>query len=188
MISERQLMKCVGLVGVLLVIISLALPGSKAPEDLTTTVIIEEPVVAPNPDGSYQPLQYTEEDVYFMAEAIYFEAASEPIQCQIYVAQVVDTRRWSHLYPNTVEEVVWQDRQFSYTKDGKHEKMLDNKSRWLAIRIAREVLSGVSPSNGQGALFYFNPDLANPGWQHDYELAYTCGKHNFYTMRTTKWG
>lgn len=132
------------------------------------------------------PLQYSEEDLYFMTEALYFEARSEPVECQKLVAHVIASRVYSHLYPNTVVDVVWQHRQFSYTLDGKHEQMLDLEAKKIAEEVAKEVLGGYSLDVTEGALFYYNPTLATPKWKDDYTVTQECGGHLFLRIKTDR--
>ena len=133
----------------------------------------------------YHPLEYTEEDLYYMTEAIYFEARSEPIHCQILIGHVIMTRVYWHSFPNTVKEVVWQSAQFSYTHDGKHERMTDKNAKKVAETLAKLVLGGYH-TDSLGAAWYFNPDLADPDWQYDYEFVESCGGHDFYISKNGK--
>lgn len=135
------------------------------------------------------PLEYSGEDVFYMAQAIYFEAILEPEKCQLQVAHVIDTRRYSSKFPNTIREVVWQPKQFSYTADGRHERMTDIEARTLAERIAKLVLGGYSLDTTEGSLYYYNPDLADPSWKDSYQVVNKCGKHLFLKEKETKtWG
>ena len=134
------------------------------------------------------PLHYTKEDLYYMTEAIYFEARSEPLDCQAKVAMVIQHRFYSHKYPNRYREVVWQYKQFSYTHDGKSELMVDGAARAQAEAIAELVLGGYLLDTTEGSLYYFNPELANPVWKDDYEYVVSCAKHDFYKTKTGKRG
>lgn len=145
--------------------------------------------VEPNPDGNYYPLQYTEEDLFFMTQALYHEARSEPLECQQMVASVIVNRMYDWHYPNTIKSVIWDHRQFSFTQDGKHERMKDNMERAIAEEVAHNVLSGLSVDKTEGSLYYFNPKLSNPNWKHDYTFVTQCGDHRFYKRKETKeWG
>lgn len=137
------------------------------------------------PDGYRRaPLSYSTEDVYFLAEAIYFEARGESPECREQVANVIVSRYYSHRFPNTIKGVVWQAKQFSYTHDGKVEAMDDWMSRMRAQEIAHYVLSGKSLDKTGGSLFYYNPHLASPDWAKDMKLMYTCGNHIFLSDET----
>src|SRR5690606_17407057 len=66
-----------------------------------------------------------------LAEAVYFEARSEPYRGQIAVAQVVMNRVFSPFYPNEVCGVVYQNAhrrlacQFTFACDGIPERITD---------------------------------------------------------------
>ena len=57
-----------------------------------------------------------------LAIAMYYEARNQPIDGQLAVAQVIMNRVESPRYPDTVCEVVWQPKQFSFTHDGLPER------------------------------------------------------------------
>jgi N-acetylmuramoyl-L-alanine amidase len=157
-------------------------------EKVTLVVTQETSTVQPNIDGNYYPLQYTEQDLFYMTQALYYEAQGEPLECQEMVAHVIMTRVYDWHYLNTVKEVIWADKQFSYTHDGKSEHMNSDPDRYVAEVVARQVLSGASLDTTAGSLYYFNPDLADPDWQYDYTFVTKCGNHVFYKRKETrKW-
>ena len=123
---------------------------------------------------------FTEEDVYFMTEAIYFEARGEPPHCQQAVGHVIKNRRSNALYPDTIRGVVWQSKQFSYTHDGKHERMDDHKSKHIAEQIAREILGKKVLDSTNGAMYYVNPELTTQTWFKSMEVTLVCGNHTFF--------
>jgi len=83
-----------------------------------------------------------------LAEAIYFEARSEPEKGQAAVAQVVLNRVQSGLYPSTVCGVVFQNRQhydacqFSFACDGHPLRVTEPEAWRTAMRIAADVIDG----------------------------------------------
>jgi spore germination cell wall hydrolase CwlJ-like protein len=54
-----------------------------------------------------------------LALNMFFEARNESLIGQVMVAEVTLNRVANARFPDTVCEVVWQDRQFSWTHDGK---------------------------------------------------------------------
>ena len=137
-------------------------------------------VVVTNYTEEAHPLPYSEEDLYYVTQAIYFEAILEPEGCQLQVAQVIQTRYYSHKYPNTYREVVWQRGQFSYTNDGKNERMTNLRARAKAERVARLVLGGYSLDTTEGSLYYHNPNLVDWEYKNAYQFVNRCGNHDFY--------
>ena len=83
-----------------------------------------------------------------LAEAIYFEARSEPEEGQAAVAQVVLNRVSSGLYPSTICGVVYQNRhhyhacQFSFACEGRSLRITEPDAWSTAVRIADEVTEG----------------------------------------------
>lgn len=136
--------------------------------------------------GPLTPLEYTQEDLDMMTQALYFESQKEPKECRRMVAHVIMTRKYDWAYPNTIAEVVWEKAQFSYTRDGKPERMTSIIEERKAREVAREVLGGYVVDNTEGALYYYNPYLANPVWKDDYEFVTQCGKHVFLKKRGNK--
>jgi len=121
-----------------------------------------------------------------LALNIFFEARAEPIDGQIMVAEVTLNRVASEHFPDTVCDVVWQRKQFSWTHDGKHDdptrmSYLDKQS-WKEIKqLAKEILD--DPENtllGTRATHY-HADYVEPYWTSSLMLVGKSGKHIFYT-------
>ena len=101
-----------------------------------------------------------------LAEAVYFEARSEPFVAQLAVANVVLTRVESHRYPDNICDVVHQAKkwkgkpirnkcQFSYWCDGKPETIANVDAYQESISAAELALQGVVLS--QTCLLYTSP-------------------------------
>ena len=70
-----------------------------------------EPPAEPEPEPRYEEI--TAEERELLACVVYAESNTEPIEGQIAVAQVVLNRVRSESFPDTVSEVIYQERQFS---------------------------------------------------------------------------
>lgn len=76
------------------------------------------------------------DDRIALACNIYFEARNETREGMMAVVAVTLNRVGSHKYPDTVWEVVWQRKQFSWTHDGKVDRP-KNRPSWLqALALA----------------------------------------------------
>ena len=64
------------------------------------------------PQGRYATIQLTERDRTLVALAIYHEGRGESFDGQRAIAEVIFNRVQSPKWPNTVEEVIYQDGQF----------------------------------------------------------------------------
>lgn len=72
-------------------------------EKISTT-----PPPATEPVSRYADLEISEDDRYTLACLVYHEARGEPFEGQVAVIEVVLNRMLSPLFPDTVEEVVFQ--------------------------------------------------------------------------------
>jgi len=124
-----------------------------------------------------------------LAEAVYFEARSEPEDGQAAVAQVVLNRARSGLYPSSVCGVVYQNRhrhlacQFTFACEGKSLRITDHESWRTATRVAQEVLEGKTYLTDVGAATHYHADYVRPRWARKLKKMDTIGRHTFYKLR-----
>jgi spore germination cell wall hydrolase CwlJ-like protein len=124
-----------------------------------------------------------------LAEAIYFEARSEPEEGQAAVAQVVLNRVSSGLYPASVCGVVYQNRhrwhacQFSFACEGKSLRIADSDSWATARRIADEVMDGKTYLADVGGSTHYHANYVRPRWAKRLKKMDVIGHHIFYTLR-----
>lgn len=119
-----------------------------------------------------------------LAQAIYYEAATEPESGKRAVAQVVLNRMRHPAYPSTVCGVVyegWSKRvcQFSFTCDGSLRRA-PMASLWKdANRIATEMLAG-GTAQDVGSATHYHADYVLPGWAMKMGKLKQIGRHIFY--------
>lgn len=120
-----------------------------------------------------------------LAQAIYYEARSEPRIGQLAVADVVLNRTRSPLYPNSICEVVFQGSerrtgcQFSFTCDGSMQARL-NQRKWKASEdLAGAILAGVHAPVSRNATHY-HANYVSPYWASKLTPTATIGTHKFY--------
>lgn len=124
-----------------------------------------------------------------LAEAIYFEARSEPEAGQAAVAQVVLNRVKSGLYPTSVCGVVYQNRhrynacQFSFACEGKRLITNDRSSWQQAVRIAKSVMDGTTYLADVGGATHYHADYVRPHWARKLKKMDVIGRHIFYKLR-----
>lgn len=127
-------------------------------------------------------------DLNCLAKNIYHESRGEPLDGQYAVAEVTMNRVASKHYPNTVCDVVYQERfdvirrrnvsAFSWTE-------LDltgpvNQKIWeRAWRVAEEVYDERAAPRAEGALFYHSKYI-RPRWSRGKRRVARIGKHIFY--------
>ena len=127
-----------------------------------------------------------------LANAIYFEARSEPIRGQMAVAQVVINRAFSGFYPNDVCGVVYQNAhrhlscQFTFACDGKSKAITDRRHWAVANRIARQTLDGQIYLPEVGKSTHYHAAYVRPNWAREMRKLVRYGLHSFY--RPYAWG
>jgi spore germination cell wall hydrolase CwlJ-like protein len=127
-----------------------------------------------------------------LANAIYFEARSEPIRGQMAVAQVVINRVFSGFYPNDVCGVVYQNAhrhlscQFTFACDGKSKAITDRRHWAVASRIARQTLDGQIYVPEVGKSTHYHAAYVRPNWVREMRKLVRYGLHSFY--RPYAWG
>jgi spore germination cell wall hydrolase CwlJ-like protein len=124
-----------------------------------------------------------------LAEALYFEARSEPEAGQAAVAQVVLNRVRSGIYPTTVCGVVYQDRerpfacQFSFACEGKSLRVEEPACWATATRIAEAVVKGETYDPKFASAINYHAAYVRPFWAPTLKRLDRIGLHIFYAMR-----
>jgi N-acetylmuramoyl-L-alanine amidase len=117
--------------------------------------------------------------LHCLALNVYHEARSESDEGKFAVAQVTLNRVRSARYPNTICEVVWQRRQFSWTRDGRPDRPRNmaawNRALWVAI-LARDF----NPLNMVARATHYHADYVRPMWASAHRRIRQIGRHIFY--------
>ncbi|WP_210497219.1 cell wall hydrolase [Microvirga antarctica] len=124
-----------------------------------------------------------------LAEAVYFEARSEPPDGQAAVAQVVLNRMKSGLYPASVCGVVYQNRnrhlacQFTFACEGKALRTTESEAWESAKQIASAVLEGKTYLADVGGATHYHANYVRPYWAKKLKKMDVIGRHIFYKLR-----
>lgn len=116
-----------------------------------------------------------------LSQAAYYEARGESDSGVVAVMHTILNRvnkegRW----PNTIKEVVYQNKQFSYTWDGSLKRGMNNTyqvDRMLVL--AYDVLHGLIDSP-VGSSDHYHTVYVNPSWSKHLNYTYHVGNHIFY--------
>lgn len=120
-----------------------------------------------------------------LTEALYFEARGEGLRGQLAVAEVILNRKEANRYPNTVCGVVNEGShlpgrcQFSYSCDGKPERVTEPHAWARAGKIAKLMLEGMERRLTHGAT-HFHATYVRPNWSRVYDRTAQVGAHIFY--------
>lgn len=124
-----------------------------------------------------------------LALNMFYEARNENVMGRLMVAEVTLNRVAADNFPDTVCEVVWQNKQFSWTHDGLSDepKKLNNvfdRKAWDEIQLlAMDVMTYPEYALlGSNATHYHTIDV-KPYWVEDMDIEGKVGKHLFYTEK-----
>ncbi|MGD9844655.1 MAG: cell wall hydrolase [Variibacter sp.] len=127
-----------------------------------------------------------------LANAVYFEARSEPVRGQIAVAQVVINRAFSGYYPDDICGVVYQNArrhlscQFTFACDGIPDIVTEQEQWERAKHIAHLTLDGKLWVKEVGKATHYHASYVYPYWVRSMRRLSKIGLHSFYRPR--KWG
>lgn len=118
-----------------------------------------------------------------LAVAVFFEARGEPTDGQEAVAEVIMNRVEDDRYPDTVCDVVFDKKAFSFTLDGKPDRLpvKDSDAKRKALQIASDVLGG---SRMGISSTHYHEVTVEPYWASSYDKDGRIGGHVFYTNNT----
>jgi len=131
------------------------------------------------------PKNISEKSFRCLAQAVYFEARSEPFEGQVAVAYVILNRVKDRRYPDNICGVVFQNEQrrhscqFSFACDG----LSDNPYEKTAWNVARRVAGGTlknTASDVTGRSTHYHAKYVTPRWAKHLQPTIQVGSHIFY--------
>lgn len=131
----------------------------------------------------YQPivtsLDWSAEESYLLAKLAMAEAESEDTEGKALVMLVVLNRvRDDEEFPNTIEEVIYQPRQFSPISNGRFDRVEPDADCWAALDLIMQDRWDES----YGAT-YFESKSESTWHSENLTFLFQHGKHYFYTDR-----
>lgn len=130
-----------------------------------------------------QPAASGDEQFQCLANALYFEARGESLAGQAAVAEVILNRVDDDAYPGSVCGVVNQGNsrgcQFSFTCDGRADRVNDKSTYGRVAKVARAMLDGAPRSLTDGATHFHTPAV-RPDWSRRFTRTAKIGSHIFY--------
>lgn len=163
--------------------------GADMAEEMQTAQAVTEPETERQTSGEMEVLlaepeqqttlicsrDWSWEDSEILLKIAMAEAEGEPTEGKALVMLVVLNRVWSEDFPGTIQEVAFQENQFSVTEPGgRYYTTEPNEDCRKALEL---VESGWDES--QGALYFESCDADN--WHsRNLELLFQYGGHRFY--------
>jgi spore germination cell wall hydrolase CwlJ-like protein len=158
-------------------------PNEKVGE--TKTAFLWDAEAPPKP-GDYGRIDLPDDQLFCLAQAIYFEAGAEPMAGQQAVGAVILNRVRDGRFPKSVCGVVKEGGegppgscQFSWFCDGKPDDVGDGERWRVAQQAAADVLQAGFDDPTDGALFFHNRTV-KPAWSRKLKRTAAIGGHLFY--------
>lgn len=121
------------------------------------------------------PLGLNEREKYLLAKIAMAEAEGEDTEGKALVMKVVLNRVSDKQFPDTIEDVIYQPRQFSPIGNGRFDKVEPNDDCYKALEMVNEGKWDES----QDALYF--ESRSNSTWHQDnLEYLFKHGNHYFY--------
>jgi spore germination cell wall hydrolase CwlJ-like protein len=117
-----------------------------------------------------------------LANAVYFEARSEPLQGQLAVAEVVINRAASGRYPTSLCGVVVQPAQFSFVRRGRIPHADRASDAWRrAVAVARIAKDRMTARVLPASCLWYHASYVSPRWGRRLARNARIGLHIFYS-------
>lgn len=134
--------------------------------------------------ASYKKAEFVQQEIDCLAQNIYYEAALEPYEGKLAVAEVTVNRVKSKAFPKTVCGVVQQQHkgvcQFSWVCK-KKAAIIKTYSAWKdARKIAENFLVKNKRTSVVKGATYFHADHITPNWVDEKTYITQIGQHVFY--------
>ena len=131
---------------------------------------------------------YSDEEVYLTAQLVHHEAHNQAYNGKVAVAEVVLNRVQSSLFPDKVNDVIFQNGQFSSLR-----RLKNINPTELELRIAYNVLNGsLRVLNDKDVMYFRNPKITSgisASTKKDWgnlEYATYIGEHAFYSQGSSE--
>ncbi|HZK17792.1 MAG TPA: cell wall hydrolase [Clostridia bacterium] len=129
------------------------------------------------PQQGKQTSIISDADLRLLARLIYAEARGETLEGKVAVGAVVLNRVRSPYFPDTVEEVIFQKNTYVYQFSPVGDGTINLEPDEPAIEAASIALSGLDPT--EGALYFYNPEIADDVWIRTLPVIKRIGNHIF---------
>lgn len=138
-----------------------------------------EPISLPEPTEELQQPEIeirSPEDSYLLAKIAMAEAESEDTDGKALVMLVVLNRVKADGFPDSIEEVIYQARQFSPVASGRFDRVEPDADCWQALSLIE--FDGWDESMGAT---YFESESESTWHEEHLEFLFQHGNHYFYT-------
>ena len=122
------------------------------------------------------------QEIGCLAMNIYHEGRGESPQGRAAIAAVTMNRVANPDYPDTVCEVVWQRKQFSWTKIALRHHVIRDAGSWREALVAAQIFFDGAKLWKVGHATHYHAEYVEPYWATTQNLVGKVGSHYFYTL------
>jgi spore germination cell wall hydrolase CwlJ-like protein len=127
--------------------------------------------------------QLSQNDLYWLAKNIYYEARGESTIGQIMVGIVTISRLRSGKWGNTIKDVVTAPKQFSWYDPAK-KTIPRNKKAWLKAKKLAFWSCVTYCMIGEPKIYYYHNLSTHPEWAKQLQKVFVVENHIFYEKKS----
>lgn len=136
---------------------------------------ISEPVEVDN-FHSKMSCDWDSYDSYLLTKIAMAEAEGEDVEGKAYVMMVVLNRMLDDEFPDTIEDVIFEEGQFSPVEDGRFDTVEPDNGCIIALQM----IMVDKWDKSQGALYFESCSDSDNWHSENLEYLFTHGQHRFY--------
>lgn len=158
-------------------------------EALGATFAVAAHLMSANPAVDFDKAQVDTKEAFCLAQNLWHEARGTSRRDRLAVAWTTLNRVRHDSYPDTVCDVVWQRSQFSWTNDGRSDRLefknnIDLEVWAEIVEVTLLTIVGLEEDLTQGSTHY-HAHSVNPNWASHFEDTIETDGHAFYRMDRT---
>lgn len=115
-------------------------------------------------------------EAYLLEKIAMAEAEGEDTEGKALVMLVVLNRVWSDKFPNTVNDVIFQDGAFTSVSDGRYDRVEPNDDCYAAV----ELITTGQWDGSHGAIYFERTSDQETWHSQNLQKLFTHGNHTFY--------
>lgn len=147
------------------------------PRQHAIEALAKEPEETPY-QSHIEGMEFTEEEYYLLAKIAMAEAEAEDTEGKALVMLVVLNRVLDDSFPDTIEQVIYQPKQFSPIENGRFDRVEPNDDCWAAL----ELVMHDKWDESLGAT-YFESESKSTWHSNNLKFLFQHGSHYFYSEK-----
>ena len=144
------------------------------PEATAEPTPTTEPITTEKPKKKHINKRWNKEEAYMLAKLSMAEAEDQDIKGKALVIMVVLNRVSSKKFPDNINDVIFQDKQFAPISNGRYDRVEPDQDCWDALSMVER-----GWDESEGAL-YFESESSSTWHRNHLQLLFRHEEHIFY--------